>query len=139
MFTIQSRQNGLNKLAVINGQESQIIHTASALCISILLASAFVLVPDLAEAATTATATTTDSSGTTTAVKGSAGITKGYDVIKGLVNGVVGKTIAIVSFLFGLIASAFKFNPPAIAGSFGVSLTATFGPDVIESVVGATF
>ena len=54
-------------------------------------------------------------------------------------SGIVGKIIAIVSFLFGLAASVFKFNMGAIAGSFGVSLAVALGPTAIESVVGATF
>lgn len=130
MFTIKSAQNGASKLKVFQGRDSEIIKTASVLCLSIMVAGAFTLIPDLAEAATAAGAS---------AVKGEQGITEGYGVLKGLVNGVVGKTIAIVSFLFGLTASVFKFNLPAIAGTFGVSLAATFGPGVIESVVGATF
>ncbi|MCE2993407.1 MAG: hypothetical protein ACK5WS_02970 [Alphaproteobacteria bacterium] len=130
MFTIKPAQNGVNELKVFQVRDSQIINTASVFCTSIVIASAFMLMPDLAEAATTAG---------TAAVKGEQGIAQGFNVIKGLVNGIVGKTIAIVSFLFGLTASVFKFNLPAIAGSFGVSLAATFGPGVIDSVVGATF
>ncbi|MDF3047693.1 MAG: hypothetical protein K0R73_811 [Candidatus Midichloriaceae bacterium] len=97
---------------------------------AVAAASIILLFPELSEAATNASHSK---------VAGEAEMTAGFNIIKGLVSGIVGKIIAIVSFLFGLAASIFKFNMGAIAGSFGVSLAAALGPTAIESVVGATF
>lgn len=95
---------------------------------TILVVASVMLIPGLSEAATSASP-----------IKGDVELTGALGTIKGLVAGTVGKIIATVSFAFGLIASTFKFNPAAIAGSFGVALTAGLGPKMIEAVVGATF
>jgi hypothetical protein len=98
--------------------------------VAIALGAAFVLCPDLAMAATDAAHGK---------VAGEAELTSAFNNIKGLVSGVVGKIVTIVALGFGLAGSIFKFNPAAIAGSFGVALTAAFGPSAVVAVIGATF
>jgi hypothetical protein len=102
--------------------------TYSIIAISVL--SILALFPEFSEAATNA------SQG---AVAGEAELNSALSNIKSLVSGVVGKIITIVALGFGLAGSIFKFNPVAIAGSFGVALTAAFGPSAVMAVVGATF
>lgn len=92
--------------------------------------SIVLLFPELSEAATNASQV---------AVAGEAELNSALSNIKSLVSGVVGKIITIVALGFGLAGSIFKFNPVAIAGSFGVALTAAFGPSAVMAVVGATF
>lgn len=103
--------------------------TAVFLVGAVVLTAVAILSPDLAQAATHAT----------NSINGDKELTQAFSNIKGLIAGTAGKIIAITSFLFGLAASIFKFNMAAIAGSFGVSLAASLGPGMIESVVGATF
>lgn len=98
-------------------------------CSAVALACTCTFFPELAQAATTVTG----------AVKGDKELGAALQNITGLVAGNVGKIIAIVSFMFGLMGSIFKFNPAAIGGSFGVALAAGLGPQAIEAVVGATF
>lgn len=91
--------------------------------------SAFALFPEFAEAATTAAGN----------VKGDKELGVALKTVTGLVSGTVGKIISITAFMFGLTASIFKFNTPAIVGSFATALAASLGPGAIEAVVGATF
>lgn len=99
-------------------------------CIMVTLAASILLCPDLAIAATDAAHGK---------VAGEAELTSAFNNIKGLVSGVIGKIVTIVALGFGLAGSIFKFNPAAIAGSFGVALTAAFGPSAVVAVIGATF
>ncbi len=101
-----------------------------AISAAVVVASALVLFPELCEAATTDAQKT---------IKGHAQIEGAYTHIKGLIEGAVGKTIAIVAFVGALFASAFKFNPIAIGGALGTGLAASLGPAAIEAVVGAAF
>ncbi len=110
-------------------QNSSISFELKCFAISAMIITAFTISPELAEAATA----------TASAVKGDKELGTALHNITGLVAGNVGKIIAIVSFMFGLIGSIFKFNPAAIGGSFGVAMAAGLGPQLIESVVGATF
>ena len=57
--------------------------------------------------------------------------------ITGWLKGSIGKVISIASFAIGIVGSALKFNPLAIAGSFGVGLAASLGPGAIETIFSA--
>jgi len=66
-----------------------------------------------------------------------ANIDKATTQIVNWLQGSMGKVIAIASFGIGIVGSALKFNPIAIAGSFGVGLAASLGPGAIETIFSA--
>jgi len=81
-------------------------------------------------------AATTDAA---TAPATSAALDGAHTSVKNLVGGSLGKIIAAVSLVFGLIGSALRFNPVAIAAPFGVAIAAGVGPKAIDTVLGALF
>lgn len=58
-----------------------------------------------------------------------------YNQIKGLLTGMGGKLIAIVSWVFSIVGCFAKFNFGAVATSFGVAIATTAAPLFVDATV----
>jgi hypothetical protein len=58
-----------------------------------------------------------------------------YTKLSGLVGGIGGKIVALISGTFGLISSIAKFNPVAIASFFGVAIGVGSLSFIVDSTV----
>lgn len=57
--------------------------------------------------------------------------------IRNLLGGAGGRILALVSLVFAIVGSVLKFNPIAVASSFGVAILATFGAAAITTGMAA--
>ncbi|MDR0422970.1 MAG: hypothetical protein LBH46_00075 [Rickettsiales bacterium] len=62
-----------------------------------------------------------------------------YDKLKGIVGGIGGKIVALLSGALGLIGCAVKFNPGAILSFLGVSIGVGSVSMIVDTTVTALF
>jgi len=60
------------------------------------------------------------------------------DWLVGLIQGTLGKILALVAFLVGIIAGVAQGSFLAVATGIGFAVVLYYGPDIILSVFGAT-
>jgi len=60
------------------------------------------------------------------------------DWLVGLIQGTLGKILALIAFLVGIIAGVARGSFLAVATGIGFAVVLYYGPDIILSVFGAT-